>query len=41
VTDPKGLSRRSWRAHLKASWNIPQAKFTSQEITRTTAKEND
>jgi hypothetical protein len=41
VTDPKGLSRRSWRAHLKASWNIPQAKFTSQKITRTTAKEND
>jgi hypothetical protein len=41
VTDPKGLSRRSWRAHLKASWNIPQAKFTSQKITRTTAKEKD
>lgn len=41
VTDPKGLSRRSWRAHLKASWNIPQAKFTSQRIMRTTAKEND
>jgi len=41
VTDPKGISRRSWRAHLKASWNIATAKFTEQKITRTTAKKND
>ena len=41
TTDPKGISHRRWRAHLKASWNIPQAKFTSQKITRTTAKESD
>jgi hypothetical protein len=41
TTDPKGISRRTWRAHLKASWNIPQAKFTSPKITRTTAKESD
>jgi hypothetical protein len=33
VTDPKGLSRRSWRAHLKAVWNIPEAKFTSKNAT--------
>ena len=32
VTDPKGLSRRSWRAHLKALWNIPEAKFTSKKV---------
>ena len=32
VTDPKGLSRRSWRAHLKAVWNIPEAKFTSKNV---------
>jgi hypothetical protein len=32
VTDPKGLSRRSWRAHLKAVWNIPEAKFTSKQV---------
>jgi hypothetical protein len=32
VTDPKGLSRRSWRAHLKAVWNIPEAKFTSKKV---------
>jgi sugar lactone lactonase YvrE len=32
VTDPKGLSRRSWRAHLKAVWNIPDAKFTSKKV---------
>jgi hypothetical protein len=41
TTDPKGISRRTWRAHLKASWNIPQAKFTSPKITRTAAKESD
>jgi hypothetical protein len=33
VTDPKGLSRRSWRTHLKAVWNIPEAKFTSKKVT--------
>jgi len=33
TTDPKGISHRAWRAHLKASWNIPQAKSTSQKIT--------
>ena len=32
VTDPKGLSRRSWRVHLKAVWNIPEAKFTSKKV---------
>lgn len=41
TTDPKDISHRRWRAHLKASWNIPQAKFTSQKITRTTAKESE
>jgi len=41
TTDPKRISRRSWRAHLKASWNIATAKFTEQTITRTTAKKND
>ena len=41
TTDPKGISHRTWRAHLKASWNIPQANFTSQKIMRTTAKESD
>ena len=32
VTDPKGLSRHSWRAHLKAVWDIPEAKFTSKKV---------
>src|SRR5256886_10949829 len=32
VTDPKGISRRRWAAHLKAIWNIPEAKFTSQKV---------
>jgi hypothetical protein len=41
TTDPKGISHRAWRAHLKASWNIPQAKSTSQKITGSTAKEHD
>ncbi len=41
TTDPKGLSHRRWSAQLKAVWNIAQAKFTEQKITRTTAKESD
>jgi hypothetical protein len=32
VTDPKGISHRRWSAHLKAVWNIPEAKFTSQKV---------
>jgi hypothetical protein len=34
VTDPKGLSEHRWSAHLKAVWNVAQAKFTEQKITR-------
>ena len=41
TTDPKGISRRRWSAQVKAIWNIPQAKFTSQKMTRTTSKESD
>lgn len=41
TTDPKGLSDHRWSAHLKAVWNVSQGKFTSQKITRTTAKESD
>ena len=41
TTDPKGLSDHRWSAQLKAVWNIAQAKFTEQKITRTTAKESD
>jgi len=33
VTDPKGLSDHRWSAHLKATWNIPQAKFISRQVT--------
>lgn len=33
VTDPKGISHRRWDAHLKAVWNIPEAKFTSKKVT--------
>ncbi len=33
VTDPKGISRRRWSVHLKAVWNIPEAKFTSKKVT--------
>ena len=32
VTDPKGISRRRWTAHLKAVWSIPEAKFTSKNV---------
>jgi hypothetical protein len=34
VTDPKGISEHRWSAHLKAVWNIAQAKFAEQKITR-------
>jgi hypothetical protein len=34
VTDPKGISKHRWSARLKAVWNIAQAKFTEQKITR-------
>jgi hypothetical protein len=41
MTDPKGLSDHKWSAHLKAVWDISQGKFTSQKITRTTAKRSN
>jgi hypothetical protein len=41
TTDPKGLSDHRWSAQLKAVWNVAQARFTEQKITRTTAKESD
>ena len=35
TTDPKGAGdERVWDGRLKASWDIPQAKFTSQKVTR-------
>jgi hypothetical protein len=34
TTDPKGISKHRWSAQLKAVWNIAQAKFTEQRITR-------
>jgi hypothetical protein len=34
VTDPKGISDHRWSAHLKAVWNIAQAKFTSKSISK-------
>jgi hypothetical protein len=35
TTDPKGASSdRVWKGRLKATWDIPQAKFTSQKVTR-------
>jgi hypothetical protein len=34
VTDPKGISEHRWSAQLKAVWNIAEAKFTEQKITR-------
>ena len=40
-TDPKGISQRRWSAHLKAIWDVAQGKFTSQKITRTTAKQSN
>jgi hypothetical protein len=41
TTDPKGLSDHRWSAQLKAVWDVSQAKFTSQKITRTTAKQRN
>ena len=41
TTDPKGLSDHRWSAHLKAVWNIAQAKFTEQKIMRTNGKQGD
>jgi hypothetical protein len=34
TTDPKEISKHTWSAQLKAVWNIAQAKFTEQKITR-------
>ena len=34
VTDPKRISDKRWSAQLKAVWNVAQAKFTEQKITR-------
>jgi hypothetical protein len=34
TTDPKGTSKHRWSAQLKAVWNIAQAKFTEQRVTR-------
>jgi hypothetical protein len=34
TTDPKGISKHRWSAQLNAVWNIAQAKFTEQKITR-------
>jgi hypothetical protein len=34
-TDPKGAeSGRVWKGHVTATWDIAQAKFTSQKVTR-------
>lgn len=41
TTDPKGISNHIWTAELKAVWNIPQGKFTSQKITRSRKKQSD
>ena len=41
MTDPKGLSNHKWSAHLKAVWNIAQAKFTEEKVTRSGTKESD
>jgi len=40
TTDPKGISEHRWSAQLKAVWNIAQAKFTEEKITRSRAKES-
>jgi hypothetical protein len=35
TTDPKGIpGTRAWDARFKAVWDIAQAKFTSQKVTR-------
>jgi hypothetical protein len=41
TTDPKGISDHRWSAQLKAVWNVAQAKFTEQRITRSTTKQSD
>jgi hypothetical protein len=41
TTDPKGISDHKWSAQLKAVWDVPQGKFTSQKITRTRKKQSD
>jgi hypothetical protein len=38
TTDPKGISEHRWSAHLKAVWDIAQAKFIEQKITRSGGK---
>ncbi|HZS18459.1 MAG TPA: hypothetical protein VFA51_11070 [Candidatus Udaeobacter sp.] len=40
VTDPKGISKHRWSAHLEAVWEVPEGKFGSQKITRLTRKQN-
>ncbi len=38
TTDPKGSGdERVWEGRLNATWNIAQAKFTSQNVTRVLA----
>lgn len=34
TNDPKGISDHPWRVRVKAEWDIAQAKFVSQKITR-------
>ncbi len=41
TTDPKGVSDHRWSAQLKAVWDVGQAKFTEQKITRSRTKESD
>jgi hypothetical protein len=41
MTDPKGISEHRWSAHVKAVWNIAQAKFTETEVTPGAAKQSD
>jgi hypothetical protein len=41
MTDPKEISKHRWSAHLMAVWDIAQAKFMEQKITRSAAKKGD
>ena len=41
MTDPKEISEHRWSAHLKAVWDIHQAKFMEQKITRGGTKQSD
>jgi hypothetical protein len=41
TTDPKGISDHKWSAQLKAVWDVPKGKFTSQKITRIRAKKSN